>query len=201
MQAVQKKINGYLNAGIMTAAVFIVLGVLFLVFPEGFLNILRWIIAVVSIVSGASMIAAELTRKKGAPFFGATALGAILVVIGLIFATHEGATGIFAIVLGAWFIVSSLATLRFSSALTGSSAFLSTLMAIISFVCGLLLIINPWGGSVSMMIVIGILMIVYAASTLVDLCVMKGHLKDLSKKFKNLVIDVEVETKDDAKVK
>ena len=195
MKEIQKKIQKFINASIVTSVAFIVLGILFMIFPEGFLNVLRWIIAVAAFATGIYMIAAEVSRRAVMPFFSTTALGAILIVIGLIFATHPGATSIFAVVLGAWFIVSALSSLRFSAALSGSSALVSTIFSILSLICGILLIMNPWAGSISVMTFIGIMMIIYAASSLIDMLILKGHLKDLSKKMKGLVVDIELDKK------
>lgn len=183
--------------GVVAAIAFIVLGLIFFIFPESMLSILRWIIAILSIASGVGILASELTKRNITPFFGTTALGAIMIVIGLVFATQPGATGIFAIVLGAWFVISSITTLRLSASLNGASAFASTVLSIVSFICGLLLILNPWGGSISMMAFIGIMLIIYAVAFLVDLLVLKSNLKEISKKFKKLVKEAEIIEKEE----
>lgn len=193
MQAVQKKIKGLLNATIGASLVFIILGIFLIAFPVGFINILRWTIAILALALGIWILASELTRKTTAPMFGLTTIGVILTVIGLVFAINPGASSIFAVILGAWFIVSSIAELRFSVALSGNVAFFSTLMAILAFICGLLLIMNPWSGVVDIAIIMGIIMIIYAVSNLIDTLVLKQNLKDLSKAFKKYAKAIEGE--------
>ncbi len=191
MQALQKKLKGLINASIGASVIFLILGIFLIAFPAGFLNILRWTIAIISLGAGIWIVASEFSRRTISPMFGLTTLGVILITIGLIFAINPGATGIFAIVLGVWFIVSAIAGLRFSVALSGNAALTSSILAILSFICGLLLIMNPWGGAVDIAILMGIIMVIYAISCLIDTVVLKNNLKDLSKAFKKYAKKIE----------
>lgn len=191
MQALQKKLKGLINASIGASVVFLILGIFLIAFPAGFLNILRWTIAIISLGAGIWIVASEFSRRTVSPMFGLTTLGVILITIGLIFAINPGATGIFAIVLGIWFIVSAIAGLRFSVALSGNAALTSSILAILSFICGLLLIMNPWGGAIDIAILMGIIMVIYAISCLIDTVVLKNNLKDLSKAFKKYAKKIE----------
>ena len=191
MQALQKKLKGLINASIGASVVFLILGIFLIAFPVGFLNILRWTIAIISLGAGVWIVASEFSRRTMSPMFGLTTLGVILITIGLIFAINPGATGIFAIVLGIWFIVSSIAGLRFSVALSGNAALTSAILAILSFICGLLLILNPWGGAIDIAVLMGIIMVIYAISCLIDTVVLKQNLKDLSKAFKKYAKKIE----------
>ncbi len=191
MQALQKKLKGLINASIGASVIFLILGIFLIAFPAGFLNILRWTIAIISLGAGIWIVASEFSRRTISPMFGLTTLGVILITIGLIFAINPGATGIFAIVLGVWFIVSAIAGLRFSVALSGNAALTSSILAILSFICGLLLIMNPWGGAIDIAILMGIIMVIYAISCLIDTVVLKNNLKDLSKAFKKYAKKIE----------
>ena len=151
----QKTIDKYLNLSIFGSIAAIALGIILLVFPGASLDVIRWIIAILAFAVGAIIIVGELTKRSGTPFFGATAIGAIFIVVGLIFATRPAAINIFAIVLGAWFIVTAVGSVRYSAALRGSAAYVSGLMSLISLAAGILLIVNPWGGSISMMVLLG----------------------------------------------
>ena len=191
MQALQKKLKNLINASIGASVIFVILGILLIAFPVGFIEILRWTIAVISLGAGVWIVASEFSRRYASPMFGLTTLGIILIAVGLIFAINPGATGIFAIVLGIWFIVSAVAGLRFSMALSGNSALVSAILAILSFICGLLLIMNPWNGVVDIAILMGIIMIIYAVSCLIDTVVLKNNLKELSKAFKKYAKKIE----------
>ena len=179
----QNTIKNILNASIASSVIAVVLGVLFLIFPVEALDVFRWIIAILAFATGGFIFVNELTKRKDAPHFGATAIAAIFVVIGIVFATRPAAINIFTIILGAWFIIMALSSLRFTAALSGSAAFCSVLMALISLIAGILLIVNPWGGSISIMIVLGASLLVFGATSAINTLVFKSNLKALSRKL------------------
>lgn len=179
----QKTIKTFLNASIFGSVVAIVLGILFLIFPVESLDVIRWIIAIIALIAGASIIISELASRRAMPVFGITAIGAILIVIGLIFATRPAAINVFTIIIGAWFIVSAIGSMRYDAALSGGAAAFSILMSLIALVVGILLIVNPWGGSVSMMVLLGASLLVFGISSAINIFVLKGNLKDISKKL------------------
>ena len=197
----QKIIKNYLNAAIAGSAMAIILGILLLVFPAISLDVFRWIIAIMSFTAGVMVIVTELSKHRNAPLFGTTAIGAVLIVVGLIFAARPAAINIFSIILGAWFIVTAIASLRFIAALKGGAAFFTTLMAIISAIAGFLLITNPWGGSISMMILLGITLIVFGVSTAMNVMIFKGRIDELDKKFKAVEGKITASKKEDTSKK
>ena len=185
MNNVQKKVNTFINSSILVSLGFFVLGVVFLAMPSLSLDIIRWIIAISSLVIGMILVAADFGKKRTFPFFSTTIAGIVLLIIGLVFIRHPNVMDIFPIILGAIFIISAFSSGRLTSALRGTNAgryaTISTLLAII---CGILLIANPWEGNISMMIFAGIMMIVYSLSTFVDMVVLKKNVKELSKQLK-----------------
>ncbi|MBQ3325743.1 DUF308 domain-containing protein [Candidatus Saccharibacteria bacterium] len=185
---ISKKVKAGLNAATISSLALMLLGVLFIVFPVSFLSILRWIFAVLFFLGGAALFASQI---RGRAFFGTSVIAAILVVVGLIFATNKESAGIFSIILGAWFVVSALSSSALTSALSGAVAFCSRLLSFISLVCGILMIINPFGGSVSIMVFLGIVTIIHALSSLIDVLIMRSHLNDLETKISSVVIDGE----------
>ncbi|MBQ3271545.1 DUF308 domain-containing protein [Candidatus Saccharibacteria bacterium] len=182
----QKKLNSFINSSIIISLAFFVLGLVFLTMPSLSLDIIRWIIAIGSLVIGALLIAADLGRNRAMPFFSTTLIGVVLLVIGLIFIRHERVMDIFPIVLGAIFIINAFSSSRLTMALRGTTAGrYATITTILAIICGILLIANPWEGSLSMMIFAGIMMIVYSASTFVDMIVLKKNVKSLTKELKS----------------
>lgn len=182
----QKKLNSFINSSIIISLAFFILGLVFLTMPSLSLDIIRWIIAIGSLIIGALLIAADLGRNRAMPFFSTTLIGVVLLVIGLIFIRHERVMDIFPIVLGAIFIINAFSSSRLTMALRGTAAGrYATITTILAIICGILLIANPWEGSLSMMIFAGIMMIVYSASTFVDMIVLKKNVKSLTKELKS----------------
>lgn len=190
----REKVKKFINSAIITAVAFIVLGLVFIFFPEGSLDLLRWVTAIFFFTAGVYMIAANAGSKR--PMFGATILGVIMLIGGLVFAFNEGVMNIFPIILGSWFIISSMSTVRYSYALKSTNARTwSMLASILSIICGIILIVNPWGGQIAMMIFAGIMMLIYAVSSLINLITLKNNLKDISKQYDKLIEGEIVEKK------
>ena len=183
---VQKKVNTFINSSILASLAFFALGVVFLAMPGLSLDIIRWVIAISSLVIGALLVAADLGKRRTFPFFSTTIAGIVLLIIGLVFIRHPGIMDIFPIILGAVFIVSAFSSGRLTSALSGTTAGkYATITTILAIICGILLIANPWEGNISMMIFAGIMMIIYSLSTFVDMIVLKKNVKELSKELKS----------------
>ena len=192
MYGLKKKINSFINASIGVSAIFVALGILFLLFPGTSLDVIRWIISAFCMIAGVYFIASDFSKRKISPFFSTLTLGAVLVIIALVFAVYPNVMNIFPIVIGAWFIISALSTLRFASTLRGTSAgSLSIVTTTLIFICGLLLIFNPWGAQISIMIFAGILMIIYGISNIIQMATIKGNIKDVSEAFKNMAKNID----------
>ena len=193
MYGLKKKINSYINASIGVSAILMALGVFFLLFPETSLDIIRWFIAAATAISGIYLIAADFSKKKISPFFSTMTLGAVLVIIALVFAVYPNVMNIFPVVIGAWFIISALSSLRFAATLKGTGAgALSIISSILAFICGALLIFNPWGGQISIMLFAGIMMIIYGISDIIQMVALKKNIKDVSDAFKQMIKEGEV---------
>lgn len=185
MQEIQKKINVFINTSIFISLAFAVLGIMFLTMPSLSLDLVRWAIAVGALATGAYLVLTDIGRRRVTPFFSTSFAGIVLLIVGLVFAVHPGVMNIFPIVLGALFIVHAFTSGRFTLVLRGTSAgTYAMITTILSIVCGILLITNPWGGNISMMIFAGIMMLLYAISTIVDMCVLKKNIKGLARELK-----------------
>lgn len=177
-----------LNAALISVLLLLVLGILLVVFPKSFLSVLRWVIAILFFLGGAAIFAVGFRSRRSV---GPTVLCAILVAVGLLFALNEESAGIFSIVLGIWFIISSLTSATISSALTGPTLFFARFMSFISLVCGILMIINPFGGSVSIMMFLGIVTIVHAISSLIEIAILNQNINDLGTKLNSVIVEGE----------
>jgi len=195
----KNKIKGYVNASIFTAAAFVILGIIFIIWPGVSLDVIRWIISIAALSMGAYFIASDLSRNRAFSIFNESMLGTLLVILGVVFAVNPNVMTIFPVVLGAWFVVSAVSACRVTANLKGTSAYTaSLLMAILSMIAGIVLIINPWAGSEMMMMFVGIVMVVHAASSLVDMIILKKNMNTVEKKVKAVVADIqEAEVKEE----
>ena len=179
-------IKRFINSAMIMTVAFIILGLVFIFFPEGSLDVIRWIVAIFCFAAGIYMLAANISRSR--PMFAATILGVVLIIGGIVFAANENVMNILPIVLGALFIISSVSTISYTVALQNSRAKTFSIVAsLLEIVCGILLLINPWGGQIALMTFVGIMILIYALASLVDLVTLKNNLKDINKKFNKLI--------------
>lgn len=188
----QKKIKSFINASIITEIAFAILGLIFIIWPGVTLDIIRWIISISTLALGAYFIATDLSRNHSFSLFNESMLGTLLIIVGVVFAINPGVMTIFPVILGAWFVVSSVSVCKVTTNLKDTPAYAPSLIAaMLSMIAGIILIINPWAGSEMMMMFVGIVILVHAISSLIDMIMIKSNLKSVSKKIKNVVADIQ----------
>ncbi len=188
MKEMKKKINGFINTALISALLLVVLGLVFLLAPDTSLDVIRWIIAIFCLASGTYLVVSDF-RRRILPFFSTSFVGVVLLVLGFLFAVRPSVMNIFPSVIGCWFIVSAIASGRFSAALRGtSSGTFAIVTTILSLICGILLILNPWEGQIAMVTFAGVLMIIYGVSSLIDTIIIKHNIDEVSKSIKEAVI-------------
>lgn len=197
MQKAEKVIKSYLGTAMGYSVLMIALGLIFLIFPGVSLDIIRWALSIGLMGLGLILIINDFTKRSVLSMFSGSIGGVLLFVMGLVIMMHPAIMEIIPIVLGIWIIVSSVFSLRLSAALrsTGGAA-TSTLMSTISIICGILLITRPGAGNIAIMVYVGIMLVIYAVSSLIDLIVIRSHVDKISKYFNEKVKFIDLEVKD-----
>lgn len=136
------------------ALLYVVVGILFIVFKSGMLNWLMTIIGVVFIALGVY----DIIKKKITNGIIEAAIGVVVIVGGWVFVE------IVLIVFGALLIVKGVTDLI--SLFKGSKNVISIIVAILTIALGVLLIVSKWVALDWMFIVIGIVFIVEGAFSL-----------------------------------
>ena len=187
MRDFTNKINNFLNTAINTTVLMIAIGIFLALFPTLSLEITRWIfIALVS--AGLSMITADLTGKKRGGIISGTVLGSFNLLLGLIILINPEVLSIIPIAIGFYIVISSLTKLRMTLALKeiSNSAFTaSILMNIISVVSGFIIIFQPIASTAVAVMLLGIMLIVYGVSDLINIVILKSHVNEFSSKMKS----------------
>ena len=183
MRDFTNKINNFLNAAINTTILMIAIGIFLALFPTLSLEITRWIFIIALVSAGLSMITADLTGKKRGGIISGTVLGSFNLLLGLIILINPEILSIIPIAIGFYIVISSLTKLRMTLALKeiSNSAFTaSILMNIISVVSGFIIIFQP----IAVML-LGIMLIVYGVSDLINIVILKSHVNEFSSKMKS----------------
>lgn len=188
MKELQKKINEYINTAIGYAILIILLGLVMLIFPGLSLDIIRWSIALVLIIGGLVLMINDFRRQTIVSMFSGSLLGIFLLILGVIVVVHPDVLSIIPIVLGAYMVISSFMALRLASSLkeiSSTSFFLSVFTSIITIICGIVLITNPFGGAIVITSLIGAVAIIYGISGLVDLLIFRHNIKEVANYIKS----------------
>lgn len=187
MQNLTNKINNFLNAAISTTVLMVCVGSFLALFPTLSLEITRWIFIIALISAGISMISADLAGKRQTGLLSGTVFGSFIILLGLIILTNPGVLSIIPIAIGFYVVISSLIKIRMTLALReiSNSAFTaSILMNLISVVSGCVIIFQPITSTAVAIMIVGVMLVVYGVSDLINVFILKKHVKDFTKNMK-----------------
>lgn len=186
-----KKINEYINLSIITSILFVVLGILILLFPNTILNIFSYSTAVLAIITGLYFIVLEIRTKNNLIAIDSSLFGVLLLVLGFIIIAHPNAfKTIIPLALGIWFITSSVMKFRITTILKNENFgiyLFSLIMTILSIICGVLFILNPIESSKVITSTFGLIMIIYSISDICEMIIFKKNIKKINKFFKETI--------------
>lgn len=183
-----KKFNQIITERILISIIFLLLGIIILIYPQISINILAYMIAGLFIVSGIYLIGIDFYTRN--LFFPMDTLlnGIFSILLGVIILIYPNIFRvIIPIILGTYFIVTSILKLRIVSILKDidtSSWILSIITTILSIICGIILIINPMDTSIALTIFAGIMIMIYSISNIIDMTLFKRNINDIVKTFK-----------------
>lgn len=190
-----KKFNQIINEAIGISIIFLLLGIIFLIYPNISITVIAYLIAFILIGSGIYLIGLEITNST--IFFPIDTFfnGIISVILGTIILIYPNIFQIIIpIMLGTYFIIDSIFKLKivtFLRRIDNTSWIFTLLLTILSIICGIILIINPIDSSIAIALFAGITLIVYSITGIVDMILFKKNINDLVKEFKKNIKIIE----------
>ena len=181
-----KKINNYIYASIVLSLIFIAIGVMCLIKPDISFDVISFVLTIIFIVNGILLLVADFRSRS--IFMSNFLSGVLSLVIGIVLLIHPNALKtILPFIVGIWFIVSALANMKFSFYLKNESTtymILTIIMAIISIVCGFILIVKPLESLDVLIMTLGITFIIHSLSNIIDMFVIKKYINKIVKNIK-----------------
>ena len=181
-----KKINNYIYASIVLSLIFIAIGVMCVIKPDISFDVISFVLTIIFIVNGILLLVAEFRSRS--IFMSNFLSGVLSLVIGIVLLIHPNALKtILPFIVGIWFIVSALANMKFSFYLKNESTtymILTIIMAIISIVCGFILIVKPLESLDVLIMTLGITFIIHSLSNIIDMFVIKKYINKIVKNIK-----------------
>ncbi len=184
-----KKISNYIYFSIFISIMFMIFSIVCIVKPDMSFTILSWILIGIFIVNG--VVSLILDYKQSSIFINHFLHGTISLVIGIILLIHPDALKILLpFVVGIWFMISGLFNFKFSTYLKKESPgfmILSMITAMISIICGIVLIARPLETVTIVTVTLGITCLIYSVSNTIDMIVIKKYMDKITKNIKSYV--------------
>lgn len=182
------KLNKYINSSIVISALLMLLGIGIFIYPTMSLKVFSYSIAIIISLFGLFLIIEDIRYNVGM-LFDFSLLGIMFFLLGLILLKYPNAlTSLIPIFLGIWFIVSGFVKGRWTYYLSDyklSIRILSFIMSILSIACGIIFIFNPLDGANYIASFVGILLIIYSISDIVDMIIFKINVNKIYKNIKD----------------
>lgn len=154
---------------ILESIIFAILGIILVCKPEGTVKAITYILGTVFILIGIFKIMNYFIDRGNDDFYNFDLIyGLTAIVIGIVTIAYMNVIGsIFRIIIGVWIIYTSFVRINSSLQIKrmGSSLWSWSLaLAIIMFICGFYVVINPG----TIIVSIGIIMIVYSVIDIIE---------------------------------
>lgn len=182
------KIKGFKWETVLTSVLYVVVGILLMMFPESIAKTLCYTIAIVIMAIGVIKLVSFFIKKEQEGFMRTGAVsGFVFILIGAFIAIKSRMIiSIIPFIIGIIIILSGLSKLQYSVQLKKYAGEKNTgmmIMAVINIVLGVFLAFNPFSAAKWMIRLIGICIGLTGASDLISAVYfygkMRNHIKDM----------------------
>ena len=196
----------FLKSSIATSIFLIILGILLVFQSEMTIMAISYVIGGILVAIGALALIRYI--KKAADKESTSELDIIYGIVTIIFGViiiqnYQALASIIPIILGVTIIVSSVGKLNYAFQLKADDNQLwktTMIISIISTICGVVLLFNPFSAAIGIMKIIGIFIIVYAILDLVSTIAIKSSVTKIYDAVEETIVDAEI-IEDDKKKK
>ena len=159
------------------------------------MSVFSYTTALVLAVVGIYLIVLDIRTMNNLFYIESGLLGVLLLILCFIIIAHPSTLAVLLpVVLGIWFIVSSIIKFKFSAGLRGDNIglwVLSLLVTILSVLCGVIFIVNPIESSEVITSSFGLIMIIYAVADSIEMIIFKRNINKIAKYVKEKIVLVD----------
>lgn len=161
----QEYIKKYSKNSIVISILLILFAVLLMVKPSESINFIVTIFGVLIAIDGSFHIISYLKMSKELRMFNFELIQGILQILFGLFTVLKPdiISGLFPIVIGVWILMSSVVKFQLSFTLRdteGSDWIMLMVLSIITFILGILMVINPLGSVITLTTIVGIVLFI-----------------------------------------
>jgi len=183
-----KKFNSFINFSLFISIIFIIIGIIMLIYPKMSLEVLALILAFLLIINGIILLTIDIKLNSNFIPIDIIPASILSILLGLILLLYPNILSlVLPLMLGTWFIMTNIFKIRLNlylSKIKDTPWILLTLIDCLSIICGFILILNPINSSIAITLFIGIIIVIYAISNIIDLIILKKNMNKLIKYFK-----------------
>ena len=186
----------FFKSSICASIILMILGLLLIFQSEVTITTISYIIGAALIALGVLALIRFIKSAKNITemnFNLDIIYGLVTVILGIVIITNPKAiASILPIILGIAIVINSASKLQYAFILKNDNNDMwktTMIIAIVSAICGVVLLFNPFAGAVLIMKIVGIFIVVYSVLDIVSTVIIKKNVDE----FKTVIDSVEVE--------
>lgn len=169
---------------LVSSIITFILGLIMAAVPGISLYVMSIIIGIFFMLYGITLIILVfVSHNIYVPFYGIMS-GILSLIAGLIIVEMpEALSVIFTIALGIWIILSSINTINIAITVKDKvdGWRLWLVFGILDIICGIIILINPFASSLSLVVLGGIILMVHSVITIIDTIMIRREVKNVTK--------------------
>ncbi len=169
---------------LVSSVITFILGLIMAAVPGISLYVMSIIIGIFFMLYGITLIILVfVSHNIYVPFYGIMS-GILSLIAGLIIVEMpEALSVIFTIALGIWIILSSINTINIAITVKDKvdGWRLWLVFGILDIICGIIILINPFASSLSLVVLGGIILMVHSVITIIDTIMIRREVKNVTK--------------------
>lgn len=197
----------FLKSSIITSAILIVLGVLLILQSETTIMMISYIIGGVLVAIGALALIRYVKNGESPALRNELDIvyGIVTIIFGIIIIqNYQAIASIIPAVIGIAIIISSAGKLNYAFQLREDESRMwktTMVISIISTICGVILLFNPFKAALGIMKIIGMFIILYAVLDLVSTVAIRSSVIKIQKAVEETISDAEIISEEESKNK
>lgn len=201
----EKFMKKFLRSSIITSAILIILGFLLIYKSENTIMTISYIIGGVLIAIGVLALIRYIKNGESPAVRNELDIvyGIVTVIFGIvIIKNYQAIASIIPAVIGIAIIISSAGKLNYAFQLKsdGNRLWKTTMViSLISTLCGVILLFNPFKAAIGIMKIIGVFIIVYAILDIISTLAIKNSVTKIRKAMEETITDAEIINEADTK--
>lgn len=190
--------KSFFKSSVFTSIILFVLGLLLVFESEITISTISYIIGAILIAAGVYALFRFFSHKENmSSVMGLDVLyGVVTIILGILIVINPHAIAkILPIVLGIAIIISSSNKIQYAFNLKNDDNDLwktTMIIAIVSTICGVVLLFNPFAGAVLIMKIVGIFIIIYSVLDFISTVIIKRNVNEFKTVIESQTVEAEV---------